>query len=100
MITYGKPTVKTSVPLQYRPLKTITRQLFVTSKTSFKFTEYRLKRTDVSQSYSHSLIHYKKKTLQNRLSLRSKNTWQLEGSSIQGELPTFLRITLPVPSKT
>jgi len=37
----------TLVPLHQKSLRIATRQLFVTSNTSFKFTEYRLRRIDV-----------------------------------------------------
>ena len=42
-MTYRKPTVKTLVLLQYRPLKTVTKLPFITFNNSFKFMVYRLK---------------------------------------------------------
>src|SRR6266704_6210842 len=42
-------------------------------------------------------ILYKKKILQNGLSLRSRNIWQLEESLTQDESNTFSRTTSPVP---
>src|SRR6266568_3500764 len=48
------------------------------------------------QSLNCYSILYKKKILQNGLSLRSRNIWQLEGSLTQDESNTFSRTTLPV----
>ena len=46
-MTYGKPTVKTLVPLQHRPLKTVTRLLFITFDNSFKFIMYGLRNIEI-----------------------------------------------------
>ena len=46
-MTYGKPTAKTSVPLQYKPLETVTRLLFVTFNNSSKFTVYGLRSIEI-----------------------------------------------------
>jgi len=47
MITYGKPTAKILVPLQYRPSEIVTRLLFVTFNNSSEFTVYRLRSTEI-----------------------------------------------------
>src|SRR6266571_9501719 len=52
------------------------------------------------QSLNRYSILYKKKILQNGLSLRSRNIWQLEESSTQDKSNTFSRTTSPVSVPT